>query len=42
MLILQKLNVELRVITVYKEIYFASPLYDSFPIATCVNPKNFH
>ena len=38
MLILQKWNVKLWVITVYKAIYFAPHPYDSLCVATCVNP----
>ena len=38
-LILKKLNVEVKVITIYKPIYFAPPPYDSLSFATCVNPK---
>ena len=41
-LILKKLNVEVRVITIYKPIYFAPPPYDSLCFAPCVNQKNFH
>ena len=39
MLILKKLNVEVRVITINKAIYFAPPPYDSLWFATCVDQK---
>ena len=40
-LILQKLNVEVWVITLYRAIYFAQQPYYYLCVATYVKPKNF-